>query len=228
MVFLQKIEACILQNNAVNIFEEYFEGLEPAPIVEQSSARTMYVYKDVETPTVSFRIKSTELWFLIKIDVPSFTASLWIDGRNKPPHSSSDQLVIYHGRPMADSKLPSRTATRASMAFRANSRPTRTSGRPKIQINRFTSSQVQRVHRYVSNISTRTSTFWWVVSWMDSAACGTSVRASRLCQRHPERFVIVRAPIVYCGSIVKPTPSFSRAAPMVKLSGGIRVSSPRD
>lgn len=66
MVFLQKIEACILQNNAVNIFEEYFEGLEPAPIVEQSSARTMYVYKDVETPTVSFRIKSTEaFWALI-------------------------------------------------------------------------------------------------------------------------------------------------------------------
>jgi hypothetical protein len=37
----------------VNIFEEYFEGLEPAPIVDRSSARTMYVYKDVESPTVS-------------------------------------------------------------------------------------------------------------------------------------------------------------------------------
>lgn len=53
----QKIEACILQNNAVNIFEEYFEGLEPAPIVEKSSARTMYVYKDPMTPTVSACVK---------------------------------------------------------------------------------------------------------------------------------------------------------------------------
>lgn len=50
--FSQRVEFCILQNNAVNIYEEYFDGLEPAPIVDRSHSRTMFVYKDVETPTV--------------------------------------------------------------------------------------------------------------------------------------------------------------------------------
>lgn len=50
----QRVEFCILQNNAVNIYEEYFDGLEPAPIVDRSHSRTMFVYKDVETPTVMF------------------------------------------------------------------------------------------------------------------------------------------------------------------------------
>lgn len=51
--FQQRVEFCILQNNAVNIYEEYFDGLEPAPIVDRCHSRTMFVYKDVETPTVT-------------------------------------------------------------------------------------------------------------------------------------------------------------------------------
>jgi hypothetical protein len=77
---LQKIESCILQNNSVNIFEEYFDGLEPAPIVDRSSARTMYVYKDVESPTVSVTVSST-------------TSSLI----NNEYLSHSVLLATYHG-----------------------------------------------------------------------------------------------------------------------------------
>lgn len=50
---VQKVESSILQNNAVNIYEEYFSDLEPAPIVDRCHSRTMYVYKDVEEPSVS-------------------------------------------------------------------------------------------------------------------------------------------------------------------------------
>ena len=49
----QKVEFCILQNNSVNIYEEYFADLEPAPIVDRCHSRTMFVYKDVEEPSVS-------------------------------------------------------------------------------------------------------------------------------------------------------------------------------
>ena len=51
---LKKVECCINQNNAVNIYENYFEDSEPAPLVDRSSSRTVYVYRDVDTPTVSF------------------------------------------------------------------------------------------------------------------------------------------------------------------------------
>ncbi|KAG5671329.1 hypothetical protein PVAND_001532 [Polypedilum vanderplanki] len=47
----EKVEFCILQNNAVNIYEEYFADLDPAPIVDRCHSRTMYVYKDVEEPS---------------------------------------------------------------------------------------------------------------------------------------------------------------------------------
>lgn len=148
----QKIESCILQNNSVNIFEEYFEGLEPAPIVERSSAKTMYVYKDVETPTVSGNVR-TLLWFLIKINVLFSDSSFHSSTTNDPELSytlttNSDQLVIYHGHLMEVSKLPSRTATRVSIALHVSSRPTRTFGRQKIRINRSTNSH-HSVHRYV-------------------------------------------------------------------------------
>lgn len=49
----KKVESCINQNNAVNIYENYFEDSEPAPLVDRSSSRTVYVYRDVDTPTVS-------------------------------------------------------------------------------------------------------------------------------------------------------------------------------
>ncbi|EDS30420.1 dynein intermediate chain 2 [Culex quinquefasciatus] len=40
------MEHCIYQNNAVNIYENYFEGLDPAPLMEKSSSRTLNVYRD--------------------------------------------------------------------------------------------------------------------------------------------------------------------------------------
>lgn len=40
------MEHCILQNNSVNIYQHYFHDLEPAPLVERSSARTVNVYQD--------------------------------------------------------------------------------------------------------------------------------------------------------------------------------------
>lgn len=49
----QKVESAILQNNAVNIYEEYFCDLDPAPIVDRCHSRTMFVYKDIEEPAVS-------------------------------------------------------------------------------------------------------------------------------------------------------------------------------
>ena len=46
------MENCILQNNAVDIYDSYFEKLDPAPIVDRSHSRTMFVYKDAELPSV--------------------------------------------------------------------------------------------------------------------------------------------------------------------------------
>ncbi|XP_069701576.1 dynein intermediate chain 3, ciliary [Periplaneta americana] len=43
------MEHCILQNNAVNIYEEYFEGVEPTALMERCSARTVNVYRDPNT-----------------------------------------------------------------------------------------------------------------------------------------------------------------------------------
>ncbi|KAJ9578526.1 hypothetical protein L9F63_005255 [Diploptera punctata] len=40
------MEHCILQNNAINIYEEYFDGLESASLMEHSTARTVNVYRD--------------------------------------------------------------------------------------------------------------------------------------------------------------------------------------
>lgn len=40
------MENCILQNNAINIYQQYFSDVEPTPFVERSSARTVNVYQD--------------------------------------------------------------------------------------------------------------------------------------------------------------------------------------
>ncbi|XP_055703785.1 dynein intermediate chain 3, ciliary-like [Phlebotomus papatasi] len=46
MSLTKPMEHCIFQNNAVNIYENYFEDLEPAPLVEKCSSRTVNVYRD--------------------------------------------------------------------------------------------------------------------------------------------------------------------------------------
>lgn len=45
------MENCILQNNAINIYQQYFSDVEATPLVERSSARTVNVYQDQSTPT---------------------------------------------------------------------------------------------------------------------------------------------------------------------------------
>jgi dynein intermediate chain 2, axonemal len=40
------MEHYILQNNAINVYQKYFQELEPAPPVEKSSCRTVNVYRD--------------------------------------------------------------------------------------------------------------------------------------------------------------------------------------
>lgn len=40
------MEFCILQNNAFNIYEMYFDDLEPSCLVDKSSARTVNMYRD--------------------------------------------------------------------------------------------------------------------------------------------------------------------------------------
>ncbi|XP_025832574.1 dynein intermediate chain 3, ciliary-like isoform X2 [Agrilus planipennis] len=40
------MENCILQNNAINIYQQYFDDVEPAPLIEPSSARIVSVFQD--------------------------------------------------------------------------------------------------------------------------------------------------------------------------------------
>lgn len=46
MGLTKPIEHCILQNNAINIYEKFFENLEPAPLLDPCSSRTLNVYRD--------------------------------------------------------------------------------------------------------------------------------------------------------------------------------------
>lgn len=45
------MENCILQNNAINIYQQYFSDVEPTTLVEGSSARTVNLYRDQCNPT---------------------------------------------------------------------------------------------------------------------------------------------------------------------------------
>ena len=40
------MEHCILQNNACNIYEQYFSNTEPTPLVQKAYSRTVNVYRD--------------------------------------------------------------------------------------------------------------------------------------------------------------------------------------
>ncbi|CAG9768193.1 unnamed protein product [Ceutorhynchus assimilis] len=51
MQLFKSMENCILQNNAINIYQQYFSDVEPTPLVERSSARTVNVYQDQSSPT---------------------------------------------------------------------------------------------------------------------------------------------------------------------------------
>jgi dynein intermediate chain 2 len=40
------MEHSILQNNAISIYEEYFESVEPTALMDRCSTRTLNVYRD--------------------------------------------------------------------------------------------------------------------------------------------------------------------------------------
>lgn len=46
MGLTKPMEHCIYQNNAINIYEKFFENLEPAPLLDPCSSRTINVYRD--------------------------------------------------------------------------------------------------------------------------------------------------------------------------------------
>lgn len=50
MGLTKPMEHCIFQNNAINIYESFFENLEPAPLLEACSSRTLNVYRDPCNP----------------------------------------------------------------------------------------------------------------------------------------------------------------------------------
>lgn len=46
MGLTKPMEHYIFQNNAINIYEKFFENLEPAPLLDPCSSRTINVYRD--------------------------------------------------------------------------------------------------------------------------------------------------------------------------------------
>lgn len=46
MGLTKSMEHFIYQNNAINIYEKFFENLEPAPLLDPCSSRTINVYRD--------------------------------------------------------------------------------------------------------------------------------------------------------------------------------------
>lgn len=46
MGLTKPMEHCIQQNNAINIYEKFFDALEPAPLLDPCTSRTINVYRD--------------------------------------------------------------------------------------------------------------------------------------------------------------------------------------
>lgn len=44
--FSQTVELCTLQNNACNIYEQYFNNSESTPLIQKPFSRTVNVYRD--------------------------------------------------------------------------------------------------------------------------------------------------------------------------------------
>lgn len=45
--YFQPMEHCILQNNACNIYEQYFYDTDSTPLIQRTFSRTVNVYKDI-------------------------------------------------------------------------------------------------------------------------------------------------------------------------------------
>lgn len=100
MGLCKSMENCVLQNNAINIYQQYFSDVEPTPLVEKSSARTVNVFQDQVSPTRPITHMSwspdgqtkianshCNLVFQAPIDSESTYSFIWeIENPNKPYH----------------------------------------------------------------------------------------------------------------------------------------------
>ncbi|KAL3276240.1 hypothetical protein HHI36_020956 [Cryptolaemus montrouzieri] len=100
MALCKNMENCVLQNNAINIYQQYFSDVEPTPLVEKSSARTVNVFQDQVTPTrpithiswspdgqTKIANSHCNLIFQAAIDSESTYSFIWeIENPNKPLH----------------------------------------------------------------------------------------------------------------------------------------------
>ena len=60
-IFLQSMEQCIRQNNAIDIYEDYFEVQDDSTQCERPEAKTVHVFRD-PTPTHYKRPISSISW----------------------------------------------------------------------------------------------------------------------------------------------------------------------
>ncbi|PSN32085.1 Dynein intermediate chain 3 [Blattella germanica] len=102
------MEHCILQNNAINIYEEYFEGIESASLIQHSTARTVNVYRDPNTskrpvthlswsPDGGTRLAVTHCYLEFQRTPPdvSNTSFIWeVENPNKPQLALKPQVPI--------------------------------------------------------------------------------------------------------------------------------------
>lgn len=207
----------------------------------------MYVYKDVETPTV---IETThgkysarkgnfchffvhEAWpFPVNWNLRQACNETWYFSQNIPKAFSrivltfSVQSVTCRGRPMVVSKLPSHIATPISSAAAMTRRSTHTSGKLRIRISHFTRFHPQ-VHRFASSIIKKTQTFSSAVSLTDNVAPGTLELVLAQFQAHHAKSATGKASTQFCGSTAKPELNFSPVVPMGKSYGGTPESSTR-
>ncbi|CAH1182226.1 unnamed protein product [Phyllotreta striolata] len=101
MQLFKNMESCVLQNNAINIYQEYFEDLPQCPMIEKNSARTVNVYQDQTSPVrpvnhiswspdnqTKFVVSHCNLAFQAIILKQSANSYIWeVENPNRPLHT---------------------------------------------------------------------------------------------------------------------------------------------
>ncbi|XP_031353490.1 dynein intermediate chain 3, ciliary-like [Photinus pyralis] len=98
MHLCKNMEDSVLQNNSINIYQQYFSDVEPTPLVEKSSARIVNVYQD-QCPTkrvvnriswspdggTKLAVTHCDLKFQQPFDIPTSHSYIWdIENPNRP------------------------------------------------------------------------------------------------------------------------------------------------
>lgn len=154
------MENCILQNNAINIYQQYFSDIEPSPLVEKNSARTVNVYQDQCAVT---RPVTHISWS------PDNSTKLAISHCNLKfqeivPNQNTHSYIWQVGK----------SWTNKNLTLPATSNPVQLFQR--IQTSHF-SHWNPRLPAYVSNTTRKTPIRWWVVNLTGRSQCGTPERA---------------------------------------------------